>query len=42
MVNILNKFRRGIAEFLFILHQKFNDPVPSKIIRGIYLPDIFI
>lgn len=41
MVNILNKFRRGIAELLFILHQKFNDPVPSKIIRGMYLPDIF-
>lgn len=41
MVRLINRFRIGIAEFLFNLHQKFDDLVPSKIIRGIYLPDVF-
>lgn len=41
MVKLINKFRTGISELLFRLHQRFKEPVPSKIIRGIYLPDVF-
>lgn len=41
MVKLINKFRTGIAEILFRLHEFFKEPIPSKIIRGIYLPDVF-
>ncbi|MFN7097572.1 MAG: hypothetical protein ACK4PR_08445 [Gammaproteobacteria bacterium] len=42
MVKILNKFRTGIATLLFKLHMFFSEPVPSRIIRAMYLPDVFI
>lgn len=41
MAQIINKFRTGIAMLLFKLHQLFKEPVPSKIIRGVYLPDVY-
>lgn len=41
IVVTLNKFRKGIAKMLFLLNQYFNDLIPSKIIRAVYLPDCF-
>lgn len=41
MAKLINKFKTGIAELLFKLHLLFKESVPSKIIRGIYLPDVF-
>ncbi len=41
MIKTINKFRTGIAKILFILNQKFKDPIPSRVVRGIYLPDVF-
>lgn len=42
MANIINKFRTGIAEILFQLHRLFNERIPSNIVRGKYLPDVYI
>jgi hypothetical protein len=42
MAKIINKFRTGIARMLFELHKLFKEPVPSKIIRGIYLPEVSV
>ncbi|MHB1949359.1 MAG: hypothetical protein ACYCQI_14745 [Gammaproteobacteria bacterium] len=42
MVKVLNKFRTGIAEILFKLHMLCKEPVPSNIVRGMYLPEVFV
>jgi hypothetical protein len=37
---LINKFRSGIAEFLFQLHLLFNEKVHDPIIRARYAPDV--
>ena len=42
LVNIMNKFRTGIAGFLVDLHILFDEKIPSQIIRVSFTPEIVI
>lgn len=42
MAKLLNKFKTGIATAHFELHRLFNERIPSSIIRGKYLPKVFV
>ncbi len=40
MARLMNMTRTGIAGLLMHLHELFGEPVPSKIVRGVFAPDI--
>lgn len=40
MAALLNRFRSGIGMLLVRLHVVFNEPIPSRIVRAAYAPEI--